>query len=142
MANLPPLPLPQPAMALTPHHNFRSFYNDETLGPCQGAYTNIMARFDPEVNPGITAATLLEQAVGSGPVPQAYLCCMVRQNQVMILCLHLLSRYTSSLDGRVTPWDGMSFAFLGEVTQGQVTTATIPDTAFRVIANVPSHSTD
>jgi hypothetical protein len=136
MANLPPLPPPQPAMALTPHRNFRSFYNDETLDPCQGAYSN------PEINPGITAATLLEQAVGSGPVPQAYLCCTIRQNQVMILCLHLPSRYTSSLDGRITPWDGMSFAFLGEIIQGQVTTVAIPDTAFCVIANVRSHSTD
>jgi hypothetical protein len=36
----------------------------------------------------------------------------------------------------------MFFAFAGEVIQGQVATVTLPDTLFRTIANVPSHSTD
>jgi hypothetical protein len=27
-----------------------------------------------------------------------------------------------SLDGQVTPWDGLTFAFLGEISQGMVTT--------------------
>jgi hypothetical protein len=124
------------------HQNFRSFYGDETLDPCQGNHAQIMTHFDPELNLGITPVTLLEQAVGSGPIPQAYLCCMIRQNQVMLLCIHLPSHYTSSLDGRITPWDGMSFTFLGEMIQGQVTTITLPNTTFRTIANVPSHSTD
>jgi hypothetical protein len=142
MANLPLLPQQQPALADTQHQDFRSFYGDTTLDPCQGDYAPIMARFDPEVNPGITAAMLLEQAAGSGPVPQAYLCCTLRQNQVTLVCVHLPSRYISSLDGRTTPWDGMYFAFDGEVIQGQVATVALPETLFRAVVNVPSHSTD
>jgi hypothetical protein len=90
-----------------------------------------MDRFDPEVNPALSHIMLYEQAVGSGPIPQAYLCCAQRQNQTKIFCLHLPSRYTGSLDGHATPWDSLGFACLGEVTAGQVTTVMLPDNYFR-----------
>jgi hypothetical protein len=32
----------------------------------------------------------------------------------------------SSLDGQGTPWDGASFAFWGEIIQGQAITVTLP----------------
>ncbi len=90
-----------------------------------------MDRFDPEVNPALSHIMLYEQAVGSGPIPQAYLCCAHRQNQTKIFCLHLPSRYTGALDGHATPWDSLGFACLGEVTAGQVTTVMLPDNCFR-----------
>jgi hypothetical protein len=95
MANL----LPQPGIGALPpaevaHQDFRSFYGDLTLDPCNGDYSRIMARFDPEINPAISQATLLEQAIGLGPVPQAYLCCVHRQNHTRVYCLHLPQRVT------------------------------------------------
>jgi hypothetical protein len=101
-----------------------------------------MSRFNLEVNPVISHATLLEQAVGLGPVPQAYLCCVQRQHQTRVFCLHLPTKYTSSLDGRMTPWDGVTFAYLGEAIQGQVTTVILPEQAFRPIYNVRARTTD
>jgi len=142
MANL----LPQPDQPLLPpnqlHQSFGAFYGDASLDPCSGDYTRIMDRFDPEVNPAISHVTLLERAIGSGPVPQAYLCCVERSQQTKIICLHLPSKYTGSLDGRQTPWDGISFAFLGEVTQGQATTVILPDTAFRATGNIRAKTAD
>jgi hypothetical protein len=57
------------------HQDFSAFYRDETLDPCHRSYERIMERFDPEVN-ATSHVTLLDQAVASGPVPQAYLCCI------------------------------------------------------------------
>jgi hypothetical protein len=50
-----------------------------------------MDRLDPETNQAVTALILLEQAVGAGPIPPAYLCCALQQNQVHIYCLLLPS---------------------------------------------------
>jgi hypothetical protein len=46
------------------------------------------------------------------------------------------SRFIGSLDGRVTPWDGMSFAFLGDVVHGLTTTVMFPQNAFNVTGSV------
>jgi hypothetical protein len=131
--------LPQlapPVLALGRHSTYSSFYSDITLDPFQGNYARVMERMDPEVNNALSHVMLLEQAVGAGPVPQAYLCCAVRRNQVRVFCLHLPSRYISSLDGNPTPWDGLNFAFLGEITQGMITTVELPANVFRTVNNV------
>jgi hypothetical protein len=101
-----------------------------------------MRRFDVDANPGVTPLVLFEQAVGSGVVPQAYLCCAVPQQEVKIYCVHLPSKFTSALDGSITPWDGQGFGFLGEVTQGMVTTVTFPSMAFRPIMNIRARTSD
>jgi hypothetical protein len=119
----------------TRHQEFCAFYRDETLDPCQRSYERIMDRFDPEFN-ATSHVTLLDQAVGSGPVPQAYLCCIRRQNQVRIVCIHLPSCFIGALDGQVTPWDGLNFACIGEVVQGQINTVIVPENSFRIVRNV------
>jgi len=98
-------------------------------------YADILARFDPVQNVAITHVLLLEQAISAGAVPQAYLCCVMSQGQIKIYCLHMPSRFTSSLDGRKTLWDGKVFAFLRELTQGIATTVELPDNAFRLVVN-------
>jgi hypothetical protein len=107
-----------------------------------GQYTRILNHFDPEVNNNVSHVFLLEQALGSGPVPQAYLICANFQNQTRVYCLHLPSKYTSSLNGQVTPWDDASFVFLGEVVQGQTSTVTLPDMIFQRVANARAKSSD
>jgi len=94
-----------------------------------------MERVDPDVNTVVTPLLLQEQAVSSGAVPQAYLCCALRQNQTRIYCVHLPSKYTSALDGTVSPWDGLTFAFLGDLIQGVATTVQLPTTMFRFLPN-------
>jgi hypothetical protein len=96
-----------------------------------------MARFNPEVQGPVNANTLLEQALGTpAHVPQAYLCCVLSRRGIRIHCIHMPSRFVSSLDGRVTPWDGSSFAFLGDVVHGLTTTIVFPPNAFNVTGNV------
>jgi hypothetical protein len=85
---------------------------------------------------------LLEQAVSSGPIPQAYLCCAERQQQTKIFCIHLPSKYARALNGDTTSWDGQCFVYLGEITQGVVTTIQLPDNAFRTISNVYAKTSD
>jgi hypothetical protein len=94
-----------------------------------------MERVDPDVNTVVTPLLLQEQAVSSGAVPQAYLCCALRQNQTRIYCVHLPSKYTSALDGTVSPWDGLTFAFLGDLIQGVATTVQLPTTMFHFLPN-------
>jgi hypothetical protein len=101
-----------------------------------------MDRLDPETNQAVTPLILLEQAVRVGPVPQAYLCCALQQQQVRVYCVHLPSKYISTIDGQVTPWDGNSYAALGEITQGVVTTVTLPNTCFATVLNVRAKTTD
>jgi hypothetical protein len=121
MANLLPLPGHLPANERC-HVTFVTLYADETADPCQGNYQRIMGRLDPETNQLVTPLLLFEQAVGAGPIPQAYLCCALQHNQVRVYCLHLPTKYVGALDGQTCPWDGNSYAFLGEITQGVVTT--------------------
>jgi hypothetical protein len=46
------------------------------------------------------------------------------------------------MDGQVTPWDGSSFAALGETTQGVVTTVAFPNTSFSTVLNVRAKTSD
>jgi hypothetical protein len=138
-------PLPPPG--LLPgnpirHTTFATLYAEETADPWQGDYTRIMDRFDPETNQLVTPLLLLEQAVVAGPVPQAYLCCTLQCNQVRIYCLCILSRYVGALDGQMSPWDGNTYAFLGEITQGVVTTVNFPNTSFNPVMNMRSKTSD
>lgn len=96
------------------HQNVCSIYCDQTLDPCHGNYSHIMDFMDPEVNQAISPINLLEQAIGTGLVPQAFLCCAQCNNQMKIYCMHLPSRYMGALDGRSTPWDGIVFPYLGK----------------------------
>jgi hypothetical protein len=110
MAN--PLLQPGPIGNALPnrHCTFAGYYSDLKLDAYQGNYQHIMARFDIDVNPGVTHLILYEQAVGSGTTPQAYLCCSVVQQEVKIFCVHLPSKFVGALDGTATPWDGQGFA--------------------------------
>ncbi len=161
MANLLPLPLPPPGQPLPllppgmpapplgapspghrPHKSFVAFYGNAGLDPYQDSYARILERMDPEVNNAISHVFLLEQAVGLGAVPQAYLCCARRHNQVKVFCIHLPSKYVSALDGQPTPWDGQTFAFLGELVQGMVTTIELPAQAFQVVNHARAYTAE
>jgi hypothetical protein len=121
---------------------FNTFYADSELDPNHGTYQRIIERFDPEVNNAVLFVYLLEQAVGSGPVPKAYLCCTLSQQQVKIYCICLPSKFMSSFTGEVTPWDGGIFAFLGKVSQGMVTMVQLPTTIFCTVNNVQAKSSE
>jgi hypothetical protein len=145
MAQPPPLPLqlpghgtPSPAAHLT----FAAYYGDPELDPCKGDYRRLMERFDPDVNNVVTPLLLQEQAVASGIVPQAYLCCAQRQDQVRIYCVHLPSKFPSALDGTTSPWDGSIFAFLGDLVQGVITTIQLPALMFRFVPNTRTHAAE
>jgi len=152
MVNLLPQPgpiLPQPGpergavnTVTQRHRSFASYYGDETLDPFQGNYTRILERLDPETNNGLSHFMLLEQAVGTGACPQAYLCCSNQQQRTRVYCIHLPSRFTSSLDGQVTQWDTGTFVFLGELIQGTAQNVMLPADAFRTGNNVRAKSTD
>jgi len=101
-----------------------------------------MERFDPDVNNVVTPLLLQEQAVASGVVPQAYLCCAQRQDQVRIYCVHLPSKFPSALDGTTLPWDGLIFAFLGDLVQGVITTIQLPALMFRFVPNTRTRSAE
>jgi hypothetical protein len=141
MANLPQQPS-QPLPVARRYTTFAAYYGDVTLDPYRGNYRRILERLDPEVNNLITHELLLEQAVGNTVVSQAYLCCALQRDQVRVYCLHVVSRYTGSMDGRETPWDGNSYAYLGDVTQGVITTIELPATAFQSVANIRAKTSD
>ncbi len=56
--------------------------------------------------------------------------------------ISLPSCYTGAMDGRATPWDGNSYAFLGDVTQWVINTVELPANAFRTIVNVQAKTSD
>ncbi len=72
------LPLPSPLGLPFPirHRTFAFFFADPELDPSHGVYARVMELFDPEVNLAGSYVHLLEQAIGSNNVPQAYLCCL------------------------------------------------------------------
>jgi len=135
MANLLPQPghgLELPAAPATPRYRtYQELYGDATIDPYQGNYARIMSRFDIDENPGVTYLMLYEQAVGAGLIPQAFICCSNQRQSTRIYCVHMASKFVSALDGTTTPWDGLGFATLGDVTQANVTTIHLPDTIFR-----------
>jgi hypothetical protein len=134
--------LQQPLAPMVRHATFASFYNDLTLDPCKGQYARIMGRFEPEQENRIPAEVLLEQALGAGCVPQAYLCCAATRRGPRLYVIHLPARFTGALDGHTTPWDNNLYAFLGEVTQGMATTVVFPTTAFNEIEHIRARSAE
>jgi hypothetical protein len=134
----PPVAAPGVQMPAAPKpRTFRDFYADSSRDPCKGDYQRIMQRFDPEAATIIASDVLLEQALGNRPdLHQAYLCCAATRRGPRVFCIHLPSRFTSALDGRVTPWDNNLYASLREVTQDIATTVCFPTNAFVPTANV------
>jgi len=62
--------------------SFAALYSKSSVDPYQGKYAAIMQRFNPEVNNTAIPVRLFEQA---------YLCCALRQQQIVIYCLHFPS---------------------------------------------------
>jgi hypothetical protein len=71
------------------HHMFSTCRANQELNPSRVEYLRIMEQFNPEVNILVSYVRLLEQAVGSGPFPQAYLCGVQSQQQRKIYNIHL-----------------------------------------------------
>jgi hypothetical protein len=142
MANLLQNQPGQDPLQVRRHSTFREYYGDASLDPSRADYSRILKRLDPEAHPNILHVYLLEQAIGNSGNPQAYICCDNRQAQIKIFCVHLPTRYVGAVDGHVTPWDSLCFAYLGEITQGQVIIVNLPDNAFRVVAHVRAKSYD
>lgn len=141
MANLLPPPCPH-FPAPVRHTSYASYYSDPTSDPYQGDYSRLFERLDPELNNVASHVILLEQAIAPSPHSLAYLCCATQGTQVQVYCVHQLPRYTGSLDGRETTWDGCSFAFLGDTTEGLVTTVELPATCFQAVMNVRAKTAD
>jgi PAS domain-containing protein len=150
MANLPGL-IPPPALAPIPgnagpipHYpvasgsranSFSQVYADEALDPCSRNYQGVMTRFDANRPDAINSVDLFAQVIGLGDNQlQAYLICGISVGLgPRIYCLHLPTKFLPALDGRSSPWDNLSFAFLGEVVQGQATNVVFPREAFDAV---------
>jgi len=136
MAKLPPMIAPQNAPR---HRAFAIMFADPALDPCQGQYQRILECFDPETNPAISHVMLLEQTTGSWLIPLAYLCCASCQQHTRVYCIHCIhspSKFVSSLNGDTTSWDVKSFAYLGDIIQGIISTITLPNNSFRTVNTV------
>ena len=139
MANLPPPPGLPPQPPRVQHRSFASAFSDPSLDRWHETYGDVLTRFNTR---NVTHVYLYEQAVSMGNVLQGYLCCTMTQQQIRIYCLHSLSKFISDLDGRVTSWDGKSYAFLGELTHGMATTVEFPEAAFRLVPNIRVRTLD
>jgi hypothetical protein len=78
---------------------------------------------------------LLELTLGNPSVPITFLCCAVLPGtgRPKVYLLHMLSKFTPSLDGRLTPWDNRVFSFLGDVLGRNAMNVIVPNTAFNVV---------
>ncbi len=111
---------------------FAQFYSEAANNPSARNYARIMERFDPAHPDAPDSMILHQQVVNSGErTPQAYLCCIDPGTGPCIYCFHFPSKYINALDGTATQWDDRSFAFLGDLVQGLITTAVFPDNAFK-----------
>jgi hypothetical protein len=131
---LQPMPPPQVMPNGPAVRTFTQLYSDEARDPCRRQYDRIMQRFDAN-QPGAPASDVLyEQVVTTGgDVPQAYLFCAETVQGPLILCAHFPCKYKSALDGSLSRWDDLSFAFVGELVQGMVTTMIFPRDAFDIV---------
>jgi hypothetical protein len=132
------LPVPQLVQAaipaVRPHSSFSQLYGDDTKDPCRRNYRQVMIRYDARRQDAILGPTLLQQVLNaSGSVPQAFLCCGTTVNGPRIFCVHFPSRYVGAVDGTVSVWYNMSFAFLGEVVHGLVSIVTFSEEAFNIV---------
>lgn len=132
-----------PLLPTNNHHNtFSQLYSDQTLDPCHGQYAHIMHQFNPAHPKAIQGNLLMDQALGLGTVPQAYLCCASSRCGTWVYCIHTPSRLTGALDGDITPWNNNLYAFLGELHQGFATIVNFPSTAFSLLERVPTRTTE
>jgi len=132
-ANVGPILQAAPALVQVtrPHSTFNQLYSDETKDPCKGDYRQVMIRFDASRAGAISGNLLFQQVVLSGGnVPQAYLCCGNTTTGPRIFCLHCPAKFIGAFDGTVSPWDDLSFAFLGEVVQKMATSVFFPNESF------------
>jgi len=112
---------------------FAQIFGDESRDPCQQDYTCIMQQFDASVQGAVPEATLFHQVGGQalGQI-QAYLTCSTGTGHQgpCIYCIHCPARFVPSHNGDATNWDDLTFAFLGKVVQGHITSVLFPNDAF------------
>jgi len=120
--------------AAQPVTSFAHLFGDETKDPCRRDYRQVMTRFDAAREGAASSVSLYSQVVATGyRVPQAFLVCGGTAQGPRIYCLHHPAKFISSIDGSLSPWDDLSFAFLGEVTHGLISTVSFPTAAFDVV---------
>jgi hypothetical protein len=116
---------------------FAQLFNDETRDPCGREYGRVMNRFAANPQDAVASATLFNQVTGVGSRQlNAYLCCGTGKGGPLgprIYCVLFPSKYAASINGDPTFWDNLTFAFLGDVIQGQATTVIFPNDAFDTV---------
>jgi len=132
-ANVGPILQPAPALVpvARPHSMFNQLYSIETKDPCKKDYRQVMIRFDASRDGAIAGDLLFQQVVLSGGnIPQAYQCCGNTTTGPRIFCLHCSAKFIGAFDGTVSPWNDLSFAFIGEVVQKMATSVFFLNEAF------------
>jgi hypothetical protein len=114
-----------------PIRSFAQLYSDESRDPCRRRYERLMQRFDASHPNAPASDALYTQVVTLGEnIPQAYLFCAETDEGPLVLCAHSPCQYKGELDGTPSRWDNQSFAFVGDLVQGLVTTMHFPPDAF------------
>jgi len=89
-----------------------------------------MRRFSANPQDAVTSVTLFNRVVGQGSR------CGTGRGGLQgphIYCIHFPTKFVASLNGNPTFWDNSSFAFLGDMVQGQVMTVIFPSDTFDTI---------
>jgi hypothetical protein len=135
-----PLPVPHQVAPLPRIRSFSQYYSEESNDPCKRNYARVMNRFDASRVNAVPERTQLDQAIGlSAQTAHAYLCCGLAPGGLKIYCVHCPTRYAASLEGDVTGWGNLCFAFLGELVQGAITNVLFPEDTFSsATLNVPT----
>lgn len=134
-AQVQPLPAVAPLTLPVRHKTFAGYYADESQDPSRDRYALILRRFDAIGNEAQDADTLLQVTLGNPNVPIAFLCCATLSTAPRIYVIHMPSKFSPSIDGRITPWDGRLFAFLGEILRDNPMIVAFPSTGFELTTN-------
>lgn len=123
-----PLPLPR---------SYAEYYTQASTAQPVDALVPYMSQFGAE-SP-MTHQLLLDRVTGNMTTPQAYLA-IYTTDVPRVYCLHRPSRFVPDIMGTASPWDNASFAFLGDITEGIMTTVYFPPNAFQLTPDTETYS--
>ena len=130
----PPVPL---NVGLAPPRTYAEYYAQEAAVQPVDTLAPYMALFQADAP--MAHQLLLDRVTGNVTTPQAYLA-IYTTDTPRVYCLHRPSRFVPAIMGPASPWDNASFAFLGDVTEGIMTSVYFPTDAFTLTPDTDVYS--
>ena len=118
---------------------YSAYYDDDANDAFNGDYGRVMDEYTLEgiTAPNATEINTMVNSCATQRIPTAFLMLGIRPGSAhpTIQCFHRMTHFQSRMGMQPSPWDNSTFAFAGDVFNGQIATVTWDSDLYEPVSN-------